>query len=183
MSDQAAGMIRDSDIKWECRLLLKAIGIMQLPKELEQELIEPISRILKIENERLDKLTKGTDLAASDRKANNSAANPPTLPTPTENTDIEGFHPTYCDKYEALRGVYPNDRRLTGKPCSCGFEAAIEQKLNEARIKEAGLWLDMVVRHDSSRLDSNEWYKLNPQDVLKFHAERLKALQASKEGK
>ena len=30
-----------------------------------------------------------------------------------------------CDKYEVLRGIYPNDRRLTEKPCSCGLDKLI----------------------------------------------------------
>lgn len=58
MTDQAEGMIRDSDIKFECRLLLKIIQIMKLPKELEQELLEPISRIVDLENKRLDRLSE-----------------------------------------------------------------------------------------------------------------------------
>lgn len=56
MSDQVEGMIRDSDIKFECRLLLQIIQIMKLPKELEDELIQPIGRIVELENARLDKL-------------------------------------------------------------------------------------------------------------------------------
>lgn len=60
MSDQVEGMIRDSDVKFECRILLKMLQIMKLPKELEQELIEPISRILEIENKRLDELKSRT---------------------------------------------------------------------------------------------------------------------------
>ena len=45
----------------------------------------------------------------------------------TDNTqaEVERYHPSYCDKYEVLRGIYPNDRRLTGKDCSCGFEQAL----------------------------------------------------------
>ena len=45
----------------------------------------------------------------------------------TDNTQagVERYHPSYCDKYEVLRGIYPNDRRLTGKDCSCGFEQAL----------------------------------------------------------
>lgn len=60
MSDQAKGMIRDSDVKFECRLLLKIIQIMQLPKELEDELVQPIGRIVKLENKRLDLLKEKT---------------------------------------------------------------------------------------------------------------------------
>lgn len=56
MSDQIEGMIRDSDIKFECRILLRMLQVMGLPKEVEQELIEPISKILEIENKRLDEL-------------------------------------------------------------------------------------------------------------------------------
>lgn len=56
MPDQSIGMIRDSDIKFECRLLLTFIQAMKLPDELERELIQPIGRIVKLENKRLDKL-------------------------------------------------------------------------------------------------------------------------------
>lgn len=56
MSDQVEGMIRDSDIKFECRVLLKIIEIMKLPIELENELIRPIEKIVKLENQRLDRL-------------------------------------------------------------------------------------------------------------------------------
>lgn len=57
MSDQAEGMIRDSDVKFQCRLLLKVIQIIQLPRELEDELLGPINEIVKLENKRLDKLS------------------------------------------------------------------------------------------------------------------------------
>jgi hypothetical protein len=103
----------------------------------------------------------------------------PTSPTPTENTDIDRILIIYAAEIYKKAGAKDSDFHEAADKA----KAAIEQKLTDARIQEAGLWLDMVVRHDSSRLDSNEWYKLNPQDVLKFHAERLKALQASKEGR
>lgn len=56
MSDQIEGMIRDSDIKFQCRILLTVIQIIKLPKELEDELVGPIHEIVKLENARLDKL-------------------------------------------------------------------------------------------------------------------------------
>ena len=56
MSDQVEGMIRDSDIKFECRLLLVAIKMLDLDKELEEQLMESLYRIIKIENNRLDKI-------------------------------------------------------------------------------------------------------------------------------
>lgn len=59
--------------------------------------------------------------------------------------ELRKFHPTYCDKYEVLRGIYPNDRRETGKPCSCGFEALIAKAVQEA---------DRLARLD-------EWYGIN----------------------
>ncbi len=40
--------------------------------------------------------------------------------------EIERFHPTYCKKYIVLRGIYPNDRRLSGNPCSCGFDETVK---------------------------------------------------------
>ena len=47
----------------------------------------------------------------------------------------------------------------------------------EARVDELGNFLDVVVRHDKSRLDTNEWYKLNPKDVSSYYAKRLNELQ------
>lgn len=56
MGDQSTAVIRDSDIKFECRLLLHVIQVMKLPKELEDELVGPIARIVSLENKRLDRL-------------------------------------------------------------------------------------------------------------------------------
>ena len=39
--------------------------------------------------------------------------------------ELQRYHLSSCAKYETLRGIYPNDRRLTGDPCSCGIEALI----------------------------------------------------------
>lgn len=54
---------------------------------------------------------------------------------------VERYHASYCDKFEVLRGIYPNDRRLTGKECSCGYDNAIEALIKEqvrlAEIKAA----------------------------------------------
>lgn len=54
MNGQSEGMIRDSDIKFECRILLSIVSV--LPKELQDELLPSIARIIRLENERLDKL-------------------------------------------------------------------------------------------------------------------------------
>lgn len=54
--DQSNSMIRDSDIKFECRLLLFAIANLKLDKSLEQELLRSIHNILTIENKRLNEL-------------------------------------------------------------------------------------------------------------------------------
>lgn len=56
MSDQVEGFIRDSDIKFQCRILLHVLSVCQFPNELEQEFLQPIREIVKLENERLDKL-------------------------------------------------------------------------------------------------------------------------------
>lgn len=45
-----------------------------------------------------------------------------TTPTKTVDEILEQYHPSYCNKYEVLRGLPPHDRRLTDKPCSCGFD-------------------------------------------------------------
>ena len=39
--------------------------------------------------------------------------------------ELQRYHLSGCAKYETLRGIYPNDRRLTGDPCSCGIETLI----------------------------------------------------------
>ena len=39
--------------------------------------------------------------------------------------ELQRYHLSGCAKYETLRGIYPNDRRLTGGPCSCGIESLI----------------------------------------------------------
>ena len=39
--------------------------------------------------------------------------------------ELQRYHLRSCAKYETLRGIYPNDRRLTGDPCSCGIETLI----------------------------------------------------------
>ena len=56
MADQSDSMIRDSDIKFQCRVLLSILAIVKLPKELENEFLGPINEIVKLENNRLDKL-------------------------------------------------------------------------------------------------------------------------------
>lgn len=52
--DQVTGMIRDSDIKFQCRLLLMCVAA--LPVNLQDVFLEPIQEIIRLENERLDKL-------------------------------------------------------------------------------------------------------------------------------
>lgn len=53
MNDQSDNMLRDSEIKFQCRLLLMVISA--LPKELQKELVPIVENIVKIENDRLDK--------------------------------------------------------------------------------------------------------------------------------
>ncbi len=56
MPDQIDGMVRDSDVKFECRLLLMAVLQFALPKYQEDIVLEIISKITKLENERLEAL-------------------------------------------------------------------------------------------------------------------------------
>lgn len=42
---------------------------------------------------------------------------------------LQRYHLSACAKYETLRGIYPNDRRLTGRACSCGLEAKISRRM------------------------------------------------------
>jgi len=50
--DQVEGSIRDSEIKFQCRLLLAYL--QHLPKELHEILMEPVAEIIKLENKRLN---------------------------------------------------------------------------------------------------------------------------------
>lgn len=88
---------------------------------------------------------------------------------------------TELDKILDLAGfqIFPagaNENRQKAKQALLTLQA-------KARLDEAGLWLNMVVKNETSRLDSNEWYKLNPRVVSKFWADRLAQLKASKEQK
>lgn len=56
MSDQVESGIMDSDIKFQCRLLLTILEICRLPKEIKIEFLGPISEIVRLENKRLRKL-------------------------------------------------------------------------------------------------------------------------------
>ena len=60
MADQIEGMIRDSDVKFQCRLLLAIIQSFDLPKGQLTLLLEPIHQIVVLENERLNKLKENT---------------------------------------------------------------------------------------------------------------------------
>ena len=56
--------------------------------------------------------------------------------------ELQRYHLSSCAKYETLRGIYPNDRRLTGDPCSCGIESLIRTEklklLAEVRERVVG---------------------------------------------
>ena len=60
--------------------------------------------------------------------------------TPTEQDKELRYHLGSCEMYENLRGIFPNDRRLTGKSCSCGLKEFItadrKRVALEARIDE-----------------------------------------------
>lgn len=79
--------------------------------------------------------------------------------------ELERFHPSYCDKYEVLRGIYPNDRRETGKPCSCGFETAIENYATKQRIDELE-----SLGSNFMYLDSNDGYKAKNDRIAELEA-------------
>ncbi len=57
MSDQYTGSIRDSDVKFQCRLLIFAISNMDLSTEQKDILLESIAEIVSLENKRLDDLS------------------------------------------------------------------------------------------------------------------------------
>ena len=56
--------------------------------------------------------------------------------------ELQRYHLSGCAKYETLRGIYPNDRRLTGNPCSCGIETILRAEklklLAEVRERVVG---------------------------------------------
>ena len=56
--------------------------------------------------------------------------------------ELQRYHLSGCAKYETLRGIYPNDRRLTGDPCSCGIETLLRTEklklLAEVRERVVG---------------------------------------------
>lgn len=80
------------------------------------------------------------------------------MPNPTQtqgqDKELERFHPSYCDKYEILRGIYPNDRRETGEACSCGFDTAVNSEVNKV-LREVDQRLSVV--HDDALNIVNEY--------------------------
>ena len=54
--------------------------------------------------------------------------NNPTDTNQASEDELQRYHLSSCAKYETLRGIYPNDRRLTGDPCSCGIESLIRNE-------------------------------------------------------
>ena len=56
--------------------------------------------------------------------------------TQDELKPLKYYHLSYCDSYEILRGVYPNNRRETNKPCSCGFDKALQLAVVEAQLNQ-----------------------------------------------
>jgi len=60
MSDQHTGMIRDSDIKFECRVLLAIIQSTDMDVNVKDSILLIIGNIARLENERLDKLKKSS---------------------------------------------------------------------------------------------------------------------------
>jgi hypothetical protein len=60
-NDQSDGMIRDSDIKFQCRLLIAVVSSFELTDMQLKLLLEPLHEIIQLENNRLDELRKHTD--------------------------------------------------------------------------------------------------------------------------
>lgn len=54
MPDQVNSIIRDSDIKFECRLLIATLGA--IPVTYRDLLLSHVQKIIQLENARLDKL-------------------------------------------------------------------------------------------------------------------------------
>lgn len=45
---------------------------------------------------------------------------------------LSQYHSNNCAKYEILRGIYPNNKRLTGDICSCGLDNLLTQSNKRA---------------------------------------------------
>jgi len=56
----------------------------------------------------------------------------------------------------------------------------VNQAVKAEVIKEHNKFFVMVVGNDQSKLDSNEWIKLNPRVLAKYHQDRIKALEEGK---
>jgi len=55
---------------------------------------------------------------------------------PLSREELERYHKGGCDKYIVLRGLYPNNVKLSGKPCSCGLYDMLDRYTN-AKVLEA----------------------------------------------
>ena len=96
----------------------------------------------------------------------------PTDTNQASEDELRRYHLSGCAKYETLRGIYPNDRRLTGSPCSCGIETLIRtEKLKLlAEVRERVIGENNS--EDSKRFDSDtgacdgcDWFIEDGSDV------------------
>jgi len=72
----------------------------------------------------------------------------------------------------------PAQAQAIVKELSPNIQDHIAREAKAARWDEACMWLQMVGRKSEGRLDSNEWYKLDPRVVLRFYAGRMDALRS-----
>ena len=89
--------------------------------------------------------------------------------------ELQRYHLSGCAKYETLRGIYPNDRRPTGNPCSCGIETLIRTEklklLAEVRERVVGEDLPLNTTPDTGQRIYNK-VKANERTALtKLEAE------------
>ena len=75
--------------------------------------------------------------------------------TPTEQDKEQRYHLASCEMYETLRGIFPNDRRLTGKSCSCSLKELITADRKrvelEARLDELIWSTGVTYKYDEDK--------------------------------
>lgn len=90
--------------------------------------------------------------------------------TPTEQDKEQRYHLASCEMYETLRGIFPNDRRLTGKSCSCGLKELITADRKRVALE---------ARLDELRRASDMQYIMRRADRVSYCSDRLIELRSS----
>lgn len=93
--------------------------------------------------------------------------------------ELQRYHLSGCAKYETLRGIYPNDRRPTGNPCSCGIETLIRTEklklLAEVRERVVG---EYETEYSNLDGDAGYWEKHGRNGMREKQIANLTKLEA-----